>query len=143
MGTSQLNTVMMLATGDPALVNSPRLADIIGEFNRIATADRASRDHRWLLKILYTTRALDTCLREIIKHKRWNSQNDEYGLGYYLKVLARNGALNEQLRRSYQKDVVDLRNRYMHSAGANPDKLVADRILSEMLACLSAVLLSI
>ena len=95
------------------------------------------------MEILYTTRALDTCLSEIITHKNWHGQSEKYSLGSYLKVLANNGALNEQLRKYYQQNVVVKRNKYMHEAGATPDKLIADRVLNEMLACLSIVLAGI
>ncbi len=96
-----------------------------------------------MLKILYTTRAFDTCLSEIIAHKNWHGQSEKYSLGSYLKVLANNGALNENLRVYYQKNVVVKRNKYMHEAGTTPDRLIADRVLSEMLACLSTILAGI
>ena len=40
----------------------------------------------------------------------------------------------------YETGIVKKRNKYMHEAGAMPDQLEADRILSEMHACLTVVL---
>ncbi|WP_373140408.1 hypothetical protein [Mycobacterium marinum] len=144
MSKKRLDTILAIASSRAALSNSTKLNLIIGEFNSIATADSVSKEYRWLLKILYTTRALDTCLSEIIAHKNWHGQSEKYSLGSYLKVLANNGALNENLRVYYQKNVVeDKRNKYMHETGATPDRLIADRVLSEMLACLSTILAGI
>ncbi|MGV9540179.1 hypothetical protein [Nocardia beijingensis] len=47
---------------------------------------------------------------------------------------------NSFLTRPRHSEIVDKRNRYMHRAGAMPNRLDANSILNEMDACLSFVL---
>ena len=44
-------------------MGSAKLPAIIGELNRIAAFEKKNTD--WLLKVLHTTRALDSSLREV------------------------------------------------------------------------------
>jgi hypothetical protein len=138
----RLDTIRVIASKNKALYTSARQAAILGEFNRIAVTERSGKHDGWLLTVLHTTKALDTSLSEVIKSKGWSAQSDLYSLGVYLKAFAQHSILTEKQRIDFQKPLVDKRNKYMHEAGATPDKLEADSILNEMHAYLILVLLN-
>jgi hypothetical protein len=134
----------VMAGQHKALNVSPKLAAILGEFNLIASAKHITDNNGWLLKLLHTTRALDTCLSEVIAYMGWNTQSsDPKGLGSYLLTLRKNGVLTEEQRIDYRRSLADKRNKYMHEAGAMPDKLEANSILNEMHSCLVVVLANV
>ncbi len=137
---SRVVTLQVLVSQHHALQGSAFLAAIIGELNRVIAADRVAKHNGWLLKVLYTTRALDTSLREIIACKGWDPSSDARSLSQYLKVLAGNSVVTPDQRNTYEKSLAHKRNKYMHEAGAMPDQLEAGQILNEMHACLSIVL---
>lgn len=129
----------VIASAHPALKNSPSLTDIVHELNRIAAAERTDKKDSWLLKVLHSTRALDTSLSEVLAHKGW-APTSKFSLGAYLAELQSHGVLTPKQRSNFQKAIADPRNRYMHRAGAMPSRLEANSILNEMDACLSFVL---
>lgn len=137
---NRVDTIRVIAGQNQALKTSPKLSAILGEFNRIISAERYKKDYGWLLKVLHTTRALDTSLNVVIMHKAWNGATDPNSLGSYLKILANKGVLTPRQGKDFQRTIVKKRNKYMHQAGAMPDKLEADSILSEMQSCLVIVL---
>ncbi|MEU2032756.1 hypothetical protein [Nocardia amamiensis] len=127
-----------MTAAHPALRQSSALPDIVHEFNRIAVAERSNKLDSWLLKVLHTTRALDTSLSEVLAHKGWSAKTPS--LGFYIAVLATHKVLTTKQRDDFQKAIVNKRNRYMHRAGAMPNKMDANSILNEMHTCLSIVL---
>ncbi len=134
----RLDTLRVIIEGHPSLCNSPKLSLIAGEINRVATADRAAKDSGWLLAVLYTTRALDTTLSEILIYKGWTAHSPN--LNGYLLVLRSNGILFPSEKRGYDIELVHARNKYMHEAGAMPREIEANRILNEMHACIALIL---
>ncbi|WP_405180803.1 hypothetical protein [Nocardia sp. NBC_01377] len=141
---NRLNTMRVLASAHPALRGSLLLNDIIHELNRIAAAERSDKTDSWLLKVLHTTRALDTSLKEVLAHKGWTPTDKKtgkpkFGLGAYLIELQIHGVLTPRQRDNFQKAIVDKRNRYMHQAGTMPNRLEANTILNEMDTCLSVI----
>jgi hypothetical protein len=106
--------------------------------NRITASTKVPKNNGWLLSVLHTTRTLDTTLSEILRYKGWQAQPP--GLGKYLTVLSNNGVLWPSEKNDYSDKIVKKRNRYMHEAGAMPNQLEADSLLSEMHACLFLVL---
>lgn len=134
---SRVKTIQMITSGSKNLKGSPKLSAILGELNRVELAGRVKGDRAWLLAVLHTTRALDTTLSELIADKGWGT--DMHSLGDYLKELDKRGVLMQGERKQYQKDVVHKRNKYMHQAGAMPQKQEADFILREMETLLTAV----
>lgn len=127
-----------MAGGSKHLKTSTRLSAIYGELNRLESANRLSSDRGWLLAVLHTTRTMDTTLSELLAAKGWKGPQS-HSLGSYLHDLATNNALNAGERNHYQSVVVKKRNKYMHEAGAMPQKKEADLILSEMQTCLYLV----
>jgi len=127
----------IISGGHPLLSQSSKLSLIYGEFNKVRVCFRRKNSDGWLLGVLHTTRALDTCLSEILVAKNWVPKGKS--LGGYLKELRDRSVLSSFERNLYQKDVVDKRNVYMHEAGATPSSIEADRILTDMHACFAVV----
>src|ERR1700744_3601654 len=125
----RVETTRVLISGHQALASSPRLNDIIAELNYIISSSRSLRRSGWLLVILHTTRALDTTLKEAINYKGWRSRQS---LGGYLFKFEAESILTRTEKTHYQQNIVDIRNTYMHEAGAMPRRSDADAILAEM-----------
>lgn len=134
----RVKTLRILIGTHRSLAGSPKLNNIVGELNRIAPTARLPQGNGALLAVLHTTRALDTTLSEVIAAKGWKPRVP--ALGDYLTTLKIHRCLSEGEKDLYQKGIVRKRNKYMHEAGAMPNKLEADKILNEMHTCLSTVL---
>lgn len=133
----RVDTLRILAGGNPILSRSNRLTAIYGELGRIATIRRRNAPDGWLLAVLHTTRALDTSLSELIDAKGWTNHR---GLGGYFRELEARGVLTSNQRQAFRNNLANKRNKYMHEAGAMPSNLEADYLLAEMHHCLVVVL---
>ncbi|WDG18181.1 hypothetical protein [Microbacterium sp. Clip185] len=136
---NRVDTVRLLISTHPTLKTSAKLADIVGELNRVTNSAKTPKHKGWLLKLLHTTRALDTTLREVLTHKGWaNSQM--YSLGSYLRSFRDNNVISHAEVLAWTNSIVNPRNKFMHSAGAMPNQLESDSVLSEMESCLTVIL---
>lgn len=133
----RVDTLRVLLDGHPLLKGSPYLTEITGEANRITHAGRLATERGWLLSVLHTTRTLDTTMQELCSAKKWTSKPS---LGGYLKTISQNRSHLAGACAGYQKSIVDPRNKYMHRAGAHPQRAEADKILSEMHSCVALLL---
>jgi hypothetical protein len=125
---------------------SVEYAIIIGEFQE---TDRASsiepNNRKNILKILHSTRALDTTLKCFLELHGIRDSSD-FALGAYLTRLTNHrcgslSKLNESSRRKYQENIVDKRNVYMHKAGKYPNtENEVNEILSDIESCVVEVL---
>ena len=146
MSDSKRRVRFMKALVEGSLVSSSgRLADIQAEFEEVLLARRVlKKSRKRLLQVLHSTRALDSTLKEF---------TDVHGclpsspsLGRYLYELQSGNCtslkrLRKPERVRYQKQIVDLRNKYMHEAGLMPaDDSEVLTLLAEMQACLQRVL---
>lgn len=134
----RVDTLRILISGHSALATSPKLNIIVGELNRISASSRQPGSNGWLLKVLHTTRSLDTTLSELLQFKRWTASRSS--LGSYISAFSLNGILRLPEKQRFENDIVRKRNRYMHEAGAMPTQIEADKILSEMHACVAMIL---
>jgi hypothetical protein len=148
---SRVTTIQAILTGTP-VSNAPNYTVIRGELNDVMSAKRiADVKRRQLLQVLHSTRALDSALSAFIG-QRWSSlmppvpPNPRRSLGGYLVWLSthtetgRIARLPIASQSRYQRTIVDIRNRYMHEAGATPrNDAEIDRLLSEMQLCISQV----
>ena len=134
----RVDMLRVLVDGHPIVRSSPKLSQIVGEMNRITASVKVPKNNGWLLSVLHTTRTLDTTLSEIVRYKGWQVQVPS--LGRYLSVLCNNGVLWPPEKNDYSDKIVKKRNKYMHEAGAMPNQLEADGLLSEMHACLTLIL---
>lgn len=136
---NRIDTVRLLVSTHPTLKTSPKLNDIVGELNRVVASEKTPKHNGWLLKLLHTTRALDTTLREVLIFKGWANANS-YSLGGYLMSLRNHTIIDQSEYLAWKNSIVNPRNKYMHSAGAMPNQLESNAVLSEMEACLTVIL---
>jgi len=134
----RIDTLRVLISGHTILGVSTKRNALIGETNSIDTSSRVKGRNGWLLQVLYTTRALDTCLATVATARGLAAHPPS--LGEYLKVLRSHSLISETERAMYQANIVTHRNRYMHSAGEFPNQLEADDLLAEMQGCLATIL---
>jgi hypothetical protein len=134
----RIKTLRMLVGSHPLLVNSPLGGDVVRELQRVVDTKRIAGGDRWLLQVLHTTRALDTYLSQVVAQRGWTAKSPS--LGSYLFVLKSQGVIVENQRSHWQKNLVDPRNKYMHTANKMPPQHLANDLLNEMDACMSAVL---
>jgi len=110
------------------------------EFEEVVRADRVRQmPRRLLLQVLHSTRALDSGLSSLIRAAGAVPNNS---LGRMLQQLESSGIHGNRLppgtARYFQRRVVNVRNRYMHEAGAFPvAPLEISALLSNMDACLT------
>lgn len=145
MTQRRVNTIRLLVHGS-AVESQPEMAAIERELAEIANVGRLQPEtRRRLLQVLHVTRTLDTFLSTLLRVHSIPRAADQHSLGAYLTLLVNHtragvGRLSERERRRYQDQIVDLRNRYMHEAGAFPssgnDITV---LLNEMYDCIARV----
>ena len=142
----RIKTLQALIAGSVAVPAKPQYSMIQDEYAQVVGAKNVSgRNRRRLLQIVHSTRALDTCLQVFTAFYGCSPQQPS--LGGYLRQLGGHGsttlkgALSTAHRSRFQKTIVDVRNRFMHEAGAYPqsDQEVG-ALLSEMQSCLVEVL---
>lgn len=136
---SRVETLRVMMASHAGMANSSRQTAIIGELNRIVAAARIPKHNGWLLTLLHATRTLDSTLNELIKYKGWHTYN-ENNLRSYLRLLSAHHVLTSAERQLYEREIVHRRNRYMHEAGAMPDRRESDKVVNEVHACLSQIL---
>lgn len=134
----RVDTLRVVMSGSPYIQNSSRRNAIISEVNRIHSTSRLAKHNGWLLAVLHTTRALDTALAEIVAARGLTPQ--VVSLGGYLVALVGGGIITPTERNEYQNDLVKKRNKYMHEAGAMPDQIEVNAVLSKMHACIVLIL---
>lgn len=111
------------------------------ELKNLANITHIPRRH--LLSVLHSTRALDDTLKAFVDHHKLSAK--KYGtLGSSLKFLeaAPVGKFSAPftLRTHFQSTIVDVRNKYMHQAGAYPaNEREIRTLISEMEHCVSVV----
>ncbi len=141
MSEKRIETLRMIVGSHPILLNDSRRVDIVRELQRVIETKRIAGGDRWLLQVLHTTRALDTCLSRVVAQRGWTVQKPS--LGAYLVKLSAKGVIVEHQRRHWQDTLVQPRNTYMHSANQMPPQRGADDLLDEMDACMSIVLAAV
>jgi hypothetical protein len=116
---------------------------VLAELNEVATSGRVRRLYRrLLLQVLHGTRALDSALVALIVVTGGAAPTSLGNALVYLQRTGLNGnRLPEPLRRRYQRDIVAVRNLYMHQAGAFPATVgEVAQLLDDMQACLADAL---
>ena len=113
---------------------------VIREFEEVVRADRVRQmPRRLLLQVLHSTRALDSGLSSLIGAAGATPANS---LGRMLYQLETTGIHGNQFPPGtaafFQSRIVNVRNRYMHEAGAFPvAPSEISNLLSNMDACLT------
>lgn len=142
--TRRIQAIQALLAGS-AISTSSAYAVIDSEFTEVIRTRRVRQDRRrQLLGVLHSTRALDTALKAFTALHGITVRPP--ALGKYLSALethSRPGLsrLPNAQRLQFQLNIVDVRNRYMHEAGAYPaNDAEIQTLLSEMDNCLITVL---
>jgi hypothetical protein len=142
--TRRIQAIQTLLVGS-ALSTSPSFAVINSEFAEVIRTKRVRQNRRrQLLGILHSTRALDSALKAFTTLHSITVHTSS--LGGYLRALeihTRPGMsqLPNAQRRQFQSNIVNVRNRYMHEAGAYPaNDAEIQTLLSEMDNCLITIL---
>ncbi|MGN6293916.1 MAG: hypothetical protein ACTHMV_14315 [Chitinophagaceae bacterium] len=140
---NRIDTIIAIINSNVAL-SSGNINKLKGEFRQVLEVDVISPARRKnLLKVLHSTRALDSTLRAVLDHH--GIRNSSHSIGKYLTQLATHnssslGRLTQSERHKYQNTVANIRNLHLHSADSYPknDSEVND-LISEMQALMTRV----
>lgn len=141
---NRIKTIQLLVNN--RLSMAPAICSTIdGELNQVVQVERIpDLARRTLLQVLHATRAMDSALKAYLAMR--GCKVDRNSLGGYLTSLTKPSVpgmrkLRESQKARYQQNIVEVRNRYMHEAGAFPNtETQITQLLGEMEACLSEVL---
>lgn len=114
----------------------PEHTRIMGEITEaISSLETRNKRRRFLLHVLHLTRAMDTYLAAYLQLR--SVPITKRSLGSHLKSLRDASKMSDSERNRYQRNIVDVRNEYMHEAGRYPvtDSEVL-RLISEMQSCI-------
>ena len=116
VSSARINSLKVLIAGTPISRNS-RYTAIIHELNEVLDSRRIPKQQRrWLLHMLHSTRFLDSSSRSIVEYLRCVPSRPS--MGSYLVQLAQRRKISGSERGQYQRNIVNIRNNYMHAAGA-------------------------
>lgn len=138
----RLKTISVLIDSSSA-ARGPLGPRLLREQVELETTARLSGPRRELLQVIHTARLLEGFLAAIVD-KHLIPFPGPRSLGSYLKGLRdHNRTTIKQLpphrQLLHRRSVVDIRNVYMHTAGAFPTKKQADELLSSMHVCVADV----
>ena len=149
MHKQRVRTLQALVAGLPAVSSSPVGSIVVAEFGEVYLTRKVRiRPRRRLLEIVHAARALDSALAQFVNYHGCKAPKQKKlprNLGAYLIALERHsvpglGTFAAAQTQSFQQNIVDVRNHYMHEAGAAPSTdTEAATLLAHMAACLTAV----
>lgn len=119
------------------------MTNINGEVILHRDVQKKNQNNCDLYSTLHLTRSLDTSLRLFLEIN--NILGTEHALGDYLKKLVNHHdaalkKLNDGLRMRFQTDIVNQRNRFMHTSGAFPNKSELNNLENSICFCLQTIL---
>jgi hypothetical protein len=145
---TRVRALQALVAGMPCFVGHGQTATVLAEFNEVYAVRKIRRStRRRLLEVLHSTRALDTLLAAFITHHGCLTKKSTkpVSLGGYLYALRDHSIgglskLSEPHRNHFQVNIVKVRNKYMHEAGATPNADAEIQVLlGEMHTCIAIV----
>jgi hypothetical protein len=132
----RINTIIAIVNSCPAL-NNANINKLKSEFGQVLDVDKIEPPkRRHILKILHSTRALDSTLKSILDH--YNIRNGKNSIGQYLfqftnHSLTNLSKLSPSERAKYQREIADIRNTHLHNADSYPrNDSEVFQLLSEM-----------
>jgi hypothetical protein len=138
----RINTIIALLRPNAAITSSS-FNMLKAEFSQIYLVDSISpMTRRNLMKVLHSTRALDTTLKTIITYYNLGAANS---LGPLIDKFRNhnNPNLGQMSRREcefYKRSIADIRNKHLHKAGSYPrNEGEVSNLLSEMEALVARV----
>jgi hypothetical protein len=145
MATQQdrINTIIAIVNSCPSLTNA-NINKLKTEFRQIIDVDTISPPkRRHILKILHSTRALDSTLKAILDY--YNIRDRNHSIGQYITQFTNHtlptlGKLSSSERAKYQREIADIRNTHLHNADSYPrNDSEVYQLISEMHALISRV----
>jgi hypothetical protein len=139
----RINTMIALVNSSASIANKNK-SSIKIEFRQVNDVNGiAPPPRKNILKILHSTRALDSTLESFLDYH--GIKGASHSIGQYISQLTNHtlstlGKLSIQERTKYQNEIVIHRNKYLHKANSYP---LTDRdvykLISEMEALISRV----
>jgi hypothetical protein len=120
------------------------LNKIKNEFNQVTSIESISPPKRRnIMKVLHSTRALDSTLSSILRH--YGIKGDSHSLGQYLRTFQTHNnpgldKISAVERNKYQASIVKVRNKHLHEADVYPtNESEVYGLLSEMESLLTRI----
>ncbi len=145
MATQQdrINTIIAIINSTPSLT-TPNINKLKTKFRQVIDVERITPQRRKnILKILHSTRALDSTLKAILDHHR--IRNGKHSIGQYIVQFTNHrsaalGNISVSERAKYQREIADIRNTHLHNADSYPrnDREVY-QLISEMQSLITRV----
>lgn len=139
----RINTIVALINSCPSL-SSANINKLKTEFRQVIDVDSVTPiRRRHILKILHSTRALDSTLKGVLDHH--SIRNGKHSIGQYIMQLANHsssalGRLSPSERSKYQREIADIRNKHLHTADSYPSNDdEVNNLISEMHALMTRV----
>lgn len=131
---NRIDTIIAIINSNTALT-SVNINKLKTEFKQVIAVDVISPDKRKnILKILHSTRALDSTLKSILDHH--HIRNGKHSIGQYITQLTIHnstslGKLSQSERSKFQTSIADVRNTHLHTADSYPQN---DREVNELIS---------
>ncbi len=139
----RINTIIAIINSNPCL-NNANTNKLKTEFRQVLLVDAITPPKRkHILKILHSTRALDSTLKAILDHHL--VRNGKYSIGQYITqfsihTLPTLGKLSPSEKAKYQREIADIRNTHLHNADSYPkNDSEVNQLISEMQALITRV----
>lgn len=139
----RINTIIAIVNSTPSLT-SANINKLKTEFKQVINVDVITPPKRkHILKILHSTRALDSTLREILDY--YGIRNGKSSIGQYIYQFKNHshstlGKLTQSERDKYQSIIADIRNIHLHNADSYPkNDGEVFQLISEMHALIARV----
>jgi hypothetical protein len=140
---NRINTIIAIINSSPSLT-STNVNKLKTEFRQVIAVDTiAPPKRKHILKILHSTRALDSTLKAILDH--YHIRNGKHSIGQYITqftnhTLTTLGKLSPSERAKYQREIADIRNTHLHNADSYPrNDSEVYQLISEMQALITRV----
>jgi len=138
---NRINTIVALLNSNPNLSNG-NLNKVKAELHQVIDVHSISPTRRRnLMKVLHSTRALDSTLNAFVSFH--HIKNSAHSIGQYLTQLTNHNlqnltTLSTSERSRYQRSIANLRNTHLHTADSYPaNEHEVNTIISEMHALIS------
>ncbi|TCD00277.1 hypothetical protein EZ449_21010 [Pedobacter frigidisoli] len=138
---NRINTIVALLNSNSNL-SSGNLNKVKAELHQVVDVHGISPTRRRnLMKVLHSTRALDSTLNAFVEFH--NIKNNAKSIGQYLSQLQKHNEqslqnLSASERSRYQRSIADLRNKHLHTADSYPaNEAEVNNIIGEMQTLIS------
>lgn len=139
----RINTIIAIVNSSPSLTNA-NVNKLKTEFKQVTDVDAITPPKRkHILKILHSTRALDSTLKAILDY--YSIRGSNHSIGQYLYQFAGHrhptlGKISASERDKYIREISKVRNNHLHNADSYPrNDSEVFQLISEMQALITRV----